>query len=132
MSGNVGIGTTSPARKLFVNGDAGGTTVWYNDSHSSYKEAFKDVKVLGKVKQLNIKEWQYKGKHTTVDNSRHISPFAEEFYEVLELGDNEKQIQALDVAGVALKAVQELEAVVSMQNELILELKAELDELKAE
>jgi hypothetical protein len=121
--GNVGIGTTNPFRKLFVNGDAGGTTAWYNDSHSSYKEAFEDVEVLDKVKQLNIKEWQYKEEHTTDDNSRHISPFAEEFYTILELGDNEKHIQALDVAGVALKAIQE-------QQEMIEELQNQIIELK--
>jgi hypothetical protein len=55
-----------------------------------------------------------------------------EFYLVPGLGNNENQIQALDVAGVALKAVQELEAVVSLQNELIEELKAEIAALKAE
>ena len=83
------------------------------------------------MKQLNIKEWQYKEENTTADNSRHLSPFAEEFYTILGLGDNERQIQALDVAGVALKAVQELETVVSLQNALIAELKAEIAALKS-
>ena len=46
-------------KKLTFNVDAGGTGPWNNDSHSSYKEYFRDVDVLEKVKALNIKEWQY-------------------------------------------------------------------------
>ena len=118
-NGNVGIGTTNPSRKLFVNGDAGGTTGWYNDSHSSYKENFKKPNVLAKIKDLNIKEWQYKKEHTTADNYRHISPFAEDFYEKFGLGNNDAQIQALDVAGVALKAVQEQQQIIEkLQKEI--------------
>jgi hypothetical protein len=128
--GNVGIGTKSPSRKLFVSGDAGGTTAWYNDSHSSYKQNFKDVEVLEKVKQLAIKEWEYKPGHTTADNTRHISPFAEEFYAILGLGGNEKQIQALDVAGVALKAIQEQQKMIEKQQKIIEELKKEIEALK--
>jgi hypothetical protein len=129
FTGAVGIGT-HPSRKLFVQGDAGGTTAWYNDSHSSYKQNFEDVEVLEKVKTLSIKEWEYKPEHTTADNSRHVSPFSEEFHAAFGLGDNEKQIQALDVAGVALKAIQEQQKIIEKQQETIEELKREIEELK--
>jgi hypothetical protein len=85
--GNVGIKTDTPTRDFFVNGDAGGTAAWYNDSHSSFKEKFEDVEVLEKVKKLNIKEWQYTREHSISDNSRHISPFSEDFYSLFGLGD---------------------------------------------
>ena len=120
--GRVGIGTTDPQREFFVNGGAGGTTGWYNDSHSSFKEQFRNVDVLEKVKRLRIQEWQYRPEHTTADNYRHISPFAEDFHDLLGLGGDKKQIQALDVAGVALKAIQE-------QQRLIEELQGKIDEL---
>ena len=66
---------------------------------------------------------------TTADNARHLSPFAEEFYRVMELGQNEKQIQALDVAGVALKAVQEQQELLEKQQEMIGELQRQIAEL---
>ena len=109
--GNVGIGTITPTRRLWVNGDAGGTTAWSNDSHSSYKEKFKNVTVLDKIKSLNIKEWQYKKEHCLQDTYRHLSPFAEDFRAEFGLGKSEREIQALDVAGVALKAIQELQSI---------------------
>ncbi|MBN2440003.1 MAG: hypothetical protein JXJ04_01615 [Spirochaetales bacterium] len=130
FSGNVGIGTEIPTRMLFVDGTAGGTTGWSNDSHSSYKQKFTEVEVIEKVKQLKIKEWEYKPEHTTADNSRHISPFSEDFYAIFGLGDNEKQIQALDVAGVALKAVQEQQKIIDKQQEIIDELIKEVEKLK--
>ncbi|MBU0636733.1 tail fiber domain-containing protein, partial [Patescibacteria group bacterium] len=98
-----------PGRKLFVNGDAGGTGAWNNDSHSSYKENFKDILVLGKISELNIKEWQYRSSHLSDNEARHISPFSEDFYAKFGLGQSDYTIQSLDVAGVALKGVQELD-----------------------
>jgi hypothetical protein len=114
-SGNVGIGTTSPTRKLFVNGDAGGTGAWNNDSYSGYKENFKDISVLDKLMNLNIQEWQYKEEHLASDTSRHLSPFAEDFRAQFGLGQSNMTIQSLDVAGVALKGVQELNLKTSSQ-----------------
>jgi hypothetical protein len=107
-TGNVGIGTTAPAHKLQVNGDAGGTGAWINDSYSGYKENFQDVAVLDKISQLNIQEWQYKAQHLASDTSRHLSPFADDFMAQFHLGQSDHTIQSLDVAGVALKGVQEL------------------------
>lgn len=115
-TGNIGIGTTTPTRKLFVNGDAGGTGAWNNDSYSGYKENFQDILVLGKIKDLNIKEWQYKAEHLAADTSRHISPFSEDFRAKFGLGQSDYTIQALDVAGVALKGVQELTQIFNISN----------------
>jgi len=98
-----GIGTTAPGRVLFVDGDAGGTGAWNNDSHSSYKENFEDITVLNGILQLNIKEWQFKEEILPEDTNRHISPFSEDFRTQFGLGDSDYHIQALDVAGVSLK-----------------------------
>jgi hypothetical protein len=60
-SGNVGIGTKSPTRKLWVNGDAGGTTEWFNDSDERLK---RDIIVidhaLDKVSQLEGVYFEWK------------------------------------------------------------------------
>jgi len=42
-NGYVGIGTTSPSRKLFVYGDAGGTSAWYNDSDRGLKKDIREI-----------------------------------------------------------------------------------------
>jgi len=115
-SGNVGIGTTAPGRTLFVSGDAGGTGAWNNDSHSSYKEDFEDVTVLDNILQLNIKEWQFKEEILPEDTNRHLSPFSEDFRNQFGLGDSDYHIQASDVAGVALKGVQEIARRVNLTN----------------
>lgn len=109
---NVGIGTTTPSRKLFVNGDAGGTTAWSNDSHFSYKEKFKNVTVLDKIKSLNIMEWQYRKEHCPQDTYRHLGPFAEDFRDKFGLGKSDYNVQAADIAGVALKAIQEQQIII--------------------
>ena len=109
-SGNLGIGTSSPSMTLAVNGTSGGTNAWTNMSHSSYKENFEDVTVLDKINNLNIKEWQFKELFSPWDTYRHLSPFAEDFRTQFGLGDSDYTIQSLDVAGVALKGVQELNA----------------------
>ncbi len=111
-SGNVGIGTTAPAYNI----DAWNTAVrgygaYINRaSHSSLKDRFKDVYVLNKISQLDIKEWQYKDEvaEKNNDKGRHLYPFADDFYKAFKLGDSEYQIRAEDIAGVALKGVQEL------------------------
>ena len=46
------------------------------------------------------------------------------------LGNSEKQIQALDVAGVALKAIQEQQELLLKQQEMIEELQKQIAELK--
>ena len=46
------------------------------------------------------------------------------------LGNSEMQIQALDVAGVALKAIQEQQELLKKQQEMIEKLQREIAELK--
>ena len=59
-NGNVGIGTTNPTRKLFVSGDAGGTTAWSNDSDVRLKTNVGTIQgALGKVVQLRGVEFEW-------------------------------------------------------------------------
>ncbi len=59
--GNIGIGTTIPSRKLFVNGDAGGTTGWFNDSDIRLKKSIVTIaNALGKVEKLRGVQFEWK------------------------------------------------------------------------
>jgi len=40
---------------------------------------------------------------------RHIGPMAQDFYRLFGLGDNEKNLPIIDVGGIALAAIQELD-----------------------
>ena len=59
----VGIGTTNPGRKLFVSGDAGGTTQWYNDSDIELKSNVKTIdNALNKIVKLRGVNFEWKDK----------------------------------------------------------------------
>ncbi len=64
-SGAVGIGTDSPSRKLFVNGSAGGTTSWYNDSDKRLKKNINTIpNALDKVKELRGVNYEWRDINT--------------------------------------------------------------------
>lgn len=122
---------------------AGG--VWADGSSIEFKDRFEKLdpeSVLTKITNLRIEAWHYKN-----GNERHIGPVAEEFVAAFDVGavddstdqrDN-RYLSTVDVAGVALLAVQELERrtreieaqhrqIESLQND-IFELREELAKL---
>ncbi|MGI5825809.1 MAG: DUF2341 domain-containing protein [Patescibacteria group bacterium] len=130
MGGSVGIGTTSPEYKLDVRGGpvAGAGAYVNTSSHSTLKENFQDVTVLDKINQLRINSWQYKPEFANGDYSTHLYPTTDEFYRVFGLGKNEYVITPEDIAGVALKGVQELNTKVKrIENEICLTDNGELN-----
>lgn len=105
---------------------AGGT--WTNASDINLKEnlnRLNSADVLGKINELDITRWMYKG----TDNEYHIGPMAQQFTSLFNVGVNNTSISTIDPAGVALVGVQEL----SKQNETLkkenLEMKSKLDAL---
>lgn len=86
---------------------AGG--VWTNGSSRTFKEAFAAIDpeaVLERVIALPIATWRYKGS----DPTRHMGPVAEDFHAAFGLGEDERYIGTIDADGVALAAVQGLNA----------------------
>lgn len=77
--------------------------VWTNASSKKLKENFTSVDVLDKVMSLPVQQYNYK-KDSLV---KHFGPCAEDFHATFDLGDD-KGVAGSDVAGIALRAVQEL------------------------
>jgi len=86
--------------------------------------------LLNKISGLQISDWRSRG-----SGERRISPQARDFYHAFGCGtgnieDDSSHIAALDVAGVSLRAIQELAKMVRNQQAEIAELKAEIAKLK--
>ena len=103
---------------LYVTGGTVGTL-----SDRSAKQDFGAVdasQVLAKVAQLPMTTWYYKVNPSV----RHIGPTAQDFREAFEVGDvDARSISMVDADGVALAAIQGLNAKVEAQAREIAELK---------
>jgi hypothetical protein len=105
-----------------------GWTNWQpiGPSDSTLKNVYAEVngdEILRKLADLEINNWSYKSQDPSV---QHIGPMAQDFYRLFGLGDNEKVLPIIDVGGIALAAIQELD-----RKTMELDQKtAEIDELR--
>jgi hypothetical protein len=105
---------------------AGGGS-WTQLSDRNAKENFGAVNsrdVLRKVLTLPISTWSYKGQ-----TYRHIGAMAQDFYAAFKVGENDKTITTVDPDGVALAAIQGLNAEMT---ERTAKLQAENERLRRE
>lgn len=101
---HVGSNTTNGNGAHLTNGGS-----WTNGSSRTFKHSFSPVDgpdVLAKVLALPIATWSYHD----ADAIRHMGPVAEDFHAAFKLGDDEKYIGTVDADGVALAAIQGLNA----------------------
>jgi hypothetical protein len=82
------------------------------------------AEVLAKVAALPIQTWNYKN---DAEDVRHLGPVAQDFRAAFNLGADDKHIATVDADGVALAAIQGLNAKMEAENA---ELRAENAELK--
>ena len=131
------FGTTASEAKAIVVGNnstngngayLGLTGTWTNVSDANKKEDFTQVKgatILEQVMKLPITRWKYKG-----SEDYHIGPTAQDFYRIFKLGTDEVSISTIDPAGIALRAIQELNLQLQEKEAMILALQDEVDQLK--
>lgn len=103
---------------------AGG--VWTNASSRELKTGFAAIDpgaILAKVLSLPITTWSYK----TSDEGTHIGPVAEDFKQTFGFAGDGKSIPTVDADGVALAAIQGLNAKLEAENS---ELRARLERIE--
>jgi trimeric autotransporter adhesin len=116
-AGGVWLGTTSsvsiPSGR-FINTStgaylsSGGT--WTNASSRHLKTGFQPVdpaSVLERLLRLPLFDWRYAD---SPDEGRHLGPVAEDFHALFGLGNSPEAISTVDADGVALAAIQGLNA----------------------
>jgi trimeric autotransporter adhesin len=118
-----------PRIEVFGGGTAslsnGGT--WTNASSRSYKENFSAVNgldILSRLIKLPIMTWDYKGS----EEGLHMGPVAEDFKASFGLAGDGKSISTVDADGIALAAIQGLNAKLEAENAT---LRSRLDALEA-
>lgn len=97
--------TATMGVKLEPNGGA-----WTNASDAALKRDFRDLDgeaVLSKLRAMPIREWSYISQDPAI---RHVGPTAQDFHAAFALGEDPRGITTIDADGVALRAIQALEA----------------------
>jgi hypothetical protein len=118
-AGGFGFNTNSiPAGRL-INTSTGAhlTTggVWTNASSRAFKEGFRAVDpldVLNRLLALPITTWQYIGS----SEGLHLGPVAEDFKAAFGLAGDGESIATVDADGVAMAAIQGLNAKLEAEN----------------
>ncbi len=133
-NGNVGIGNSAPNRKLYVDGDAGGTTAWFNDSDARSKEKVSTIEnALEKVSKLRGVQFEWK-ETTNHPEGKQIGFIAQEAQEIIpEMVSNKGDhlsMQYAPITALLVEAVKEIKA----ENEAIRRdnsaLKSAIEQLK--
>jgi len=129
-TGRVGIGTTTPGRKLWVNGDAGGATGWYNDSDVRLKKNINTIddpleKVL-KLRGVNF-EWNDNENHTNGIQMGLIAQEAKKIIpEVVDKKGEYYSMQYAPVIALLIEAIKEQQTIIKDQDTRIKKLEKEI------
>ncbi len=105
----------------------GGSWTSLSDRHAKENFAPVDVQeVLAKVAALPLSSWNYKSQDPGI---RHLGPTAQDFRAAFGLGESDTGITTVDADGVALAAIQGLNAKVEMRKQ---KAEIEFEQLRAE
>jgi hypothetical protein len=103
----------------FVLGSSGNLTIagtLTQNSDRNTKDGVRSVDpqgVLAKVASLPISTWHYKG---DAEGVKHMGPMAQDFAAAFGLGADERHLAPVDVGGVALAAIQALNAALTQKD----------------
>lgn len=107
---HVGTGASNGNGAHVTNGG-----IWTNGSDENSKTDYTAIDkraILDKVAALPVTQWRYKGEPEDV---KHIGPTAQDFMAAFGLGESDRHIGTVDEIGVALAAIQALDAKVKEQ-----------------
>jgi hypothetical protein len=127
----IGIGGEPTAGVSLSPGDGS----WASLSDVNSKENFEPLageEVLKRLRDVPVSGWNYKTQSPSI---RHAGPMAQDFWRSFGLGDDERRIHAMDLAGIDLAAIQALDARTRdllQAREDLKELHRELAQLKGE
>jgi len=130
-SGNVGIGLMNPSRKLSVNGDAGGTSAWNNDSDARLKKNVETIKnalaMINALRGVQF-EWIETKNHPKGKQIGFIGQESEKVIpEVVQVKNGYYSMQYAPITAVLVEAVKEMK---SEKDKEIENLKKENESLK--
>jgi capsule polysaccharide export protein KpsE/RkpR len=104
-------------------------SAWTTLSDRNAKTAVRPIdarEVLKKVTALPLNTWQYKAQDAKY---RHMGPMAQDFYAAFRLGESDTGIDTVDADGVALAAIQGLNAELAERDRKIATLSSQMDAL---
>jgi len=124
--------SNQPASYVYVSPGSG---TWAGFSDRAAKENFRAIdtrQIVEKIAAMPIETWNYIAEGAQV---RHLGPVSQDFWAAFGLGPNDKTITHIDEGGVALAAIQglnaKLEAQIAEKNARIGALEARMAELEA-
>jgi len=92
-------------------------------------EAVDPVEVLNRVVELEVSEYSYKSQDESI---RHMGPMAQDFHPLFGLGEDELRVSPMNLAGIALAAIQGLNAERQADAQRLARVEAENAELRDE
>ncbi len=110
---------------------SGGSSTWETISDRDSKENFAEVdgkEILNRLSQIPIRTWNWKTQEPSI---RHMGPVSQDFYDVFNVGEDDKHISTVDADGVALAAIQGLYQVVMEKDAVIAEQDARIRQLES-
>jgi len=112
LTARVGGGVRFFSNTLMTTGVtlAPNASAWASLSDANSKEHFRELDgadVLEKLARMPIQEWNYKAQDASI---RHVGPTAQDFHAAFGLGEDPLRISTIDADGIALRAIQALEA----------------------
>jgi hypothetical protein len=102
--------------------------IWSNSSSRALKAGFEAIdpgSILNRVLALPLTRWFYR---ESPDEGIHLGPMAEDFHAAFGLGPDDRTISTVDASGVALAAIQGLNARLEAENERLREHNAAQDQ----
>ena len=111
--------TAATTGVLLAPGGGSWSSVSDRDSKENV-EAVDGRAILAQVVSMPLSTWNYKAQDTSI---RHMGPMAQDFHAAFGLGVSDKLIDTIDPDGVALAAIQGLNAVVQEKDAEIAELR---------